>query len=160
MSCHLLKGYSCLTAKNSWSSFRPDCKLVRLVFQVIVLWTHMAACIYKLMAACLQPTQFIHTHTHAQSAKNVNTLFPKYIFELNLQPSSIYFYKISGLLLLHKYSESSLNSLHEGWPNHCPGAKKCSPRHFQVPFEIFWKSNLLKSIEHFATIDWNCLWYV
>ena len=25
----------------------------------------------------------------------------------------------------------------QGWPNHCPGAKKCPPRHFQVPFKLF-----------------------
>ena len=60
------------------------------------------------------------------------------------------------------------DALIQGWPNHCLGAKKCPPRHFQVPFEIFWKSYLLNSIENFATIDWkvkhfrswNCFWYV
>ena len=55
----------------------------------------------------------------------------------------------------------------QGWPNHCPGAKKCPPRHFQVPFELFWKLNLLNSIENSVTLDnkvhnfrsWNCSWY-
>ena len=29
------------------------------------------------------------------------------------------------------------DQLHQGWPNHCLRAKKCPPRHFQVPFKLF-----------------------
>ena len=34
----------------------------------------------------------------------------------------------------------------QGWPNHCLGAKNCSPRHFQVPFEIFLKFKVVKKV--------------
>ena len=53
----------------------------------------------------------------------------------------------------------------QGWPNHCPGIKQgpprhfcpsikqCPPRHFQVPFDFFWKLNLLSTIDNSATLD-------
>ena len=30
-----------------------------------------------------------------------------------------------------------ISGLEQGWPNHCPGAKNCPPRHFHVPFDLF-----------------------
>ena len=31
-----------------------------------------------------------------------------------------------------------VQALYQGWPNHCPGAKKCPLRNFEVPLELFW----------------------
>ena len=69
----------------------------------------------------------------------------------------------------HKQFHKSVIKCHgvtQGWPNHYPGAKKCPPRHFQVPFKLFGKLNLLNSIESSATLDrkvhdnrsCNCIW--
>ena len=34
----------------------------------------------------------------------------------------------------------------QGWPNHCPGAKKCPPNLFHVPSKLFFENYILLTI--------------
>ena len=36
------------------------------------------------------------------------------------------------------FLSSRFNALDQGWPNHCPGAKKCPPMLFHVPSKLFF----------------------
>ena len=66
------------------------------------------------------------------------------------------FQNFSSFPSIPNHFEQSLKlvlDLRSGGGKPLPGAKKCPPRHFQVPFELYWKLHLLNSLENPAALD-------
>ena len=42
------------------------------------------------------------------------------------------------------FDSPTFDHFSQGWPNHCPGAKKCPPRLFHVPSKLFLKNAFFK----------------
>ena len=90
----------------------------------IIFWIWTKECL-KLDYTYTKP----HRHPNKTCIEHFSSKFCKCVFTMMVQANNII-----------------TVPLQQGWPNHCPGAKKCPPRLLHVPSKLFLKIAFFKNI--------------